>query len=223
MASTLSDWIREANFEDILFNLEQYGWFHFVFPFLLVYAVVFTVLNKVEIFDQRKPVKVIVAMVFSFFAVVFPISDESRCGVNGVSNFDAISLAGGGCTVGDIMISLFPGVTAFSIAILALYIIAAMLGVDLTKFFGSEKDAWIRYVLGFIGVLVVLYYFALGFGWDGFESSGAISEFFKDPLLYIIIVFGLFFWFVSRDTDEIAAKERLKDIRKGKEAEGGHH
>ena len=221
MAESISEWLREANFEEFLYDLEDYGWFHFVFPFLLVYAVVFTVLNKVEIFDERKPVKVIIALVFSLFAVAFPISDESSCGVGGVGSSYEIGLAGGGCTVGDLMISLFPGVTAFSMGVLALYIVAAMLGVDLTKFLGGTgKDNWIRYVLGFVGLLVVLYYFALGFGWDGFDGSG-FEEFFKDPLLYIIIVFGLFFFYVSKDDEEFDAKERLKRIREGKQAEDG--
>ncbi|MCB0370267.1 MAG: hypothetical protein KDD45_12800 [Bdellovibrionales bacterium] len=222
MAGSISDWLREADFGTILGDLEAYGWFHFVFPFLLVYAVVFTVLNKVEIFDEKKPVKVIIALVFSLFAVAFPISDQSDCGISGSSyNFGT---SNGGCTVGDLMISLFPGVTAFSMGILALYIVAAMLGVDLTKFLGSSaKDAWIRYVLGAVGLLVVIYYFALGFGWNGFNGSG-FEDFFKDPLLYIIIIFVLFFWYVSKDDDgEDSARERLKKIKEGKEAEGGHH
>ncbi len=35
---------------------------------------------------------------------------------------------------------LFPGVTAFTMGILALYIVVAMLGIDLTKFFGNDDD-----------------------------------------------------------------------------------
>ena len=216
MATSISNWLREVDFATFLYDLEAYGWFHFVFPFLLVYAIVFTILNKVEIFEDKKPVKVIIAFVFSLVAVSFPITDETSCGYHSSS----YALFGGQCTVGDLMISLFPGVTAFSMGILGLYIIAAMLGVDLTKFFGKDaddKNKWVMYVLGALGVLVVIYYYARGFGWDGFDGSG-LHEFFSDPLLYIIILFGLFFWYVSGDEDEFKQRENIDKIRRGKEA-----
>ncbi len=220
-SSSISDWLREVDFASFLYDLEAYGWFHFVFPFLLIYAIVFTILSKVEIFADKKPVKVIIALVFSLVAVSFPITDETSCGYHSSS----YSIFGGQCTVGDLMISLFPGVTAFSLGILALYIIAAMLGVDLTKFFGSKEEGnnWLRYVLGFLGVLVVIYYYARGFGWDGFDGSG-MHEFFSDPLLYILIIFGLFFWYISGDEEEEhSARKTLGKMKQGEEArkEGG--
>lgn len=81
-----------------------------------------------------------------------------------------------------------------------------MLGVDLMHFFGNnQKDNWLRYVLGALGILVVAYYYARGFGWGGFGSGSEIEEFFKDPVLYIIVLFGLFFWYI---TNEDTSSER---------------
>ena len=215
MASSLSDWLREMDFRDFFFDLEDYGWFHYVFPFLLVYAVVFTILNQVELFEDRKPVKVIIALVFALFAVAFPISDESSCGV-----YNSTYSVTGGCTIGDLMISLFPGITAFTLGILALYIVAAMLGVDLVSILGDRysDQRIVRYILGGLGLLVVIYYFARGFGFDGLDGSW-LEDFFTDPLLYVLIVFGLFFWYLSRDEDSKEAKRRRKRRDKRREEE----
>ena len=194
---------------------------------MLVYAVVLTILNQVKVFEDRKSVKVIVAMIFALFAIAFPISDNTSCGLATTKN---MGYSTGGCTLGDMMMTLFPGVTAFTLGILALYIVAAMLGVDLMHFFGNNnKDNWLRYVLGALGILVVA-----GFGWAGFGSGSQIEEFFKDPVLYIIILFGLFFWYITNEdtSSERTAAAATRARNAAREAEhhsaqqdghGGHH
>lgn len=193
MSSAISDFIRDLNFESFLWDLNQGGWFEFVFPFLLVYALVFTITDKIDIIKEKKPVRVIVALVFALFAIAFPITGEG-------SGYGP----GQGQTLGDLMMTMFPGVTAFSIAVLALYIVVAMLGIDLMRFFGEKEDQnkILKYILGGLGFLVVLYYFGLGFEWWSPNSSGELSWLFdilEDPLLYILILFGLFFWWVTKD------------------------
>ncbi|NQZ85160.1 MAG: hypothetical protein HRU03_05570 [Nanoarchaeales archaeon] len=195
--ASISNWLSDLDFYGFLSTLETNDWFAYVFPFLIIYTVIFAALKNVKLFEDKKSAKVIIALVFSLFAIAFPISNESYCGIYGGGH--AIN---GDCSIGDLMMSLFPGVTAFSIGILALYLVAAMLGVDLMKILGDdEKDQkTIRLILGAVGLLVVIYYFARGFGWDGFGGTGGgISEFFTDPLLYILIVFGLFIFYIGKD------------------------
>ena len=207
--ATVSDALSDVDFGDFIDALWDGGWYQYVFPFLLVYAVVFTILNYIELFEDKKPVRVIIALVFALFAIAFPITGDGDC-------------VGRGCgeTLGDLMMALFPGVSAFVVAILALYIIAGMLGVDLADFLGTgEKPNVISYVLIGLGVLVVIYYFAMGFGWGGFGDSGGIwgdiEDFFSDPFLYIIILAGLFFWWISRD--ELTQEQ--KDARRAQRRE----
>jgi hypothetical protein len=195
--ASISNWFSEVNFSSFLVNLEQNDWFAYVFPFLIIYTVIFAVLGRVDLFKDKKSAKVSIAIVFSLFAIAFPISDSSSCGLYGGGH-----ALNGDCSIGDLMVSLFPGVTAFSVGILGLYLVSAMLGVDLMNILGeSEKEQKIvRIVLGFLGLLIVLYYFARGFGWVGIGGTGGgIREFFTDPLLYMIIVFGLFFFYIGRD------------------------
>lgn len=193
---SLSDSLSDIDFADFLDALYDGGWFEFVFPFMLVYAVVLTILNKVTIFENNKSVRVIIALVFALFAIAFPITgDFSSCNV-GYSS---------GCeTLGSLMMTMFPGVSAFAIGILALYIVVAMMGVDLMQFFGTNNDnnKFIKYILGGIGLFVVVYYYALGFGWEGFDGDNWLWGYdgiLRDPFLYIIAIGIWVFYWISKD------------------------
>ena len=193
--SVILDFFRDIGFDRLIHALYDGGWFTIIFPFLLVYAIVFTILTKAKIQAlDNKPTIIIIALVFSLFAVTFPITGNP--GAFCVTSNSIVNPCGS--TLGYLMASLFPGVSAFAIVILSLYIVAAMLGFRLLDIFGENKT-WVQYVLGGIGILVVLYYTLLGFGWSGFESVGGnwFLSILTDPLLYILLVFGLLFFWIS--------------------------
>lgn len=179
----ISDFFNSVNFNDIINPLIYGGWYQYLFPFLLVYAVVLTILNRVEVLKDNKATRVIVAFVFGLFSIAFPISNDGR-------------------TLGEFLMVLFPGVTAFTMGVLALYIVAAMLGVDLIKLLGEsdEQKKTMRLILGGLGILVVAYYYAKGFGWYGLDNSNFwLWQLLSDPLLWIIIVFGVIFYWISSE------------------------
>ncbi len=192
----VGDWLTDIDFYTFISDLKYGGWFEYVFPFMLVYAIVFTILNYVEIFADKKPVKVIIAIVFGLFSIAFPITDD-------------------GVVLGEMMAELFPDVTAFTIGILALYIVVAMLGVDLAEFFGKDDDTnkILRYVLGGLGLIVVgvSYGKALGY-WDTWNGSW-LEDFLTDPMLYIIVIFGLFFFWMNTDEDSETKSEFVKNYK----------
>jgi len=205
--ATISNFFANLRFDQLLAGLYQGGWYQYVFPFMLVYAVVFTILNKVTLFEDKKPVKIVIALVFALFAIAFPVTGDSyTCGINLSVNPTY------GCeTLGDLMMVLFPGVTAFAIGVLSLYIVAAMLGLDLMNFLGTEKDNKIlKYILGGLGLFVVIYYYARGFGWFGFQSSQTfwLTSLLGDPMLWILIIFGLFFFWVTGDETNSPKKSK---------------
>jgi hypothetical protein len=194
----LTDALAGTNlYGDFLYPLLNGGFYHYLFPFMLVYAIVLTILTKVDIFKENKAVRVIISLVFALFSITFPIT-SGYCDANGYSGFSSTY---GGCTLGDFMIVLFPGVTAFTIGILALYIVAAMMGVDLMSFLGNDKknQKVMRYILGGLGILVVVYYYARGFGWGGLDQSFWLWQLLQDPFLYMLIIFILIFWWVSSE------------------------
>lgn len=194
---SVSEFFEDVDFEEFLDALYDGGWFEYVLPFMLIYAVVLTILNKVELFKDKKPVRVIIAAVFGLFAIAFEIPGS------------------GNNTLGDLMMALFPGVSAFTVGVLALYIVVAMLGVDLTKFFGEGEDSnkFIMWILGALGLFVVIYNYGVGLEWWGDGDYGwwdwliGYDGILRDPMLYILVLFGLFFWWVTKDNDESHSSE----------------
>lgn len=71
------------NFADLLNNLETYGFFTYILPFLLIFALVYAILSQIKIFQDNKGASIIVALsvgflslqlgfVPTFFATIFP-------------------------------------------------------------------------------------------------------------------------------------------------------
>lgn len=192
--SVLLDRLSDVGFEELIRTLGTGGWIEFFFPFLLIYAIVLTVMSRAKVFDGNKATRVIIALVFALFSVVFPVTDTCNIDSEFVDNM-------GYCTLGTYMSALFPGVSLFAICILCLYIIAALLGKDLTEFIDGSPV--ILYVLGGLGALVVGWQWASAF----FEfGSGSTSDFWlvqllQDPVLYVFLLFMLLFWWISKEDD----------------------
>lgn len=209
----LSDKLSQLDFSELLQVFYTQGWFQFVFPFLLMYAIVFTILNQTNLF-KRKAIRVMIALIFSLFAIAFPVT--------GSGEFCATNSMGTSCgnTLGHLMMSLFPGVGMIAIIILCLYIVAGLLGVDLMNFLG-ENNPLLRWILGALALLVLIYFLGSGLNWwntSGSSGSWSIWELFKDPLLYVLILFGLFMWWISRDDGDEG-----HDAGHGGGHGGGHH
>ena len=72
-----------GNFGNILSNLEQLGFFDYVLPFLIIFALVFGILSRIKLFGDNKSISAVIALsvglmalqfglVSSFFAELFP-------------------------------------------------------------------------------------------------------------------------------------------------------
>lgn len=224
----LTDSLADVNFLDFIDALFRGGWFDFVFPFLLIYAVVFTILQNVKIFEDKKSVRIIIALVFGLFAIAFPITGDLSCNIPnaGVGNGGYYN---NGCqTLGSLMMTLFPGVSAFSIGILGLYIVIGMLGIDVNDFLDGDSKKYVTWILGALGLFVVIYYYALGFGWDGFDGNNWLWGYdgiLRDSLLYILLVFGFLFFWVTKEDDNSGSKggSHSSPAHSDSHGGGGHH
>ena len=63
-------------FEDVIYRLEGLGLFTFILPFLLLFAIVFGVLNWTNMFGGHKGVHVIIALVIGLLGIRFPIYSD---------------------------------------------------------------------------------------------------------------------------------------------------
>lgn len=180
----LTDRIADANFGELIQVLFSNHYFDFVFPFLLAYAVFFSVLGKVKIFqhskgsNKGKPIKSVIAIlsgVISFYGISFELS--------------------GGYTVGEFISMLFPNISALTIAILCFFVIGSLLGKDFFSNLFREDISTFAYLAGgIIGLGVVLYYggIVLGF-WDATQNTNESYWNFIIAIAFLILGLVLLF------------------------------
>ena len=119
------------NFSGIVGNLASLGFYDFVLPWLLFFAVILGVLNAVKIFGENSRVNAIIAAVLAFFIVAYtPI----------------------GTSMGAFLVTMFGVGGMFIAALLLLLLLVGVLGFNLKNAFGSDgKPNW-----GLILVILVL-------------------------------------------------------------------
>jgi len=151
-----------GNFGSILNRLEQLGFFDFVLPFLIIFALVFGILTKTKIFEENKGINAIIALsiglmalqfgfVSEFFAQLFP-----RLGV-GLAIILAVI----------VLVGLFfdPESNAMNYALLAVGVIIFIIVLASTAEASSWWYSWsfyngnlgeIFFIIGIIVVLVII-------------------------------------------------------------------
>ena len=208
--SELLNQLEKLNIQEFFTFLVDNGWIQILFPFLLTYAIVFTVSNSIHFIKDRRGVRVLISVIISFFAVTFPVGSADGC--DSPLRYEQAKFnnpmfgESKGCTLGDYMALLFPGVTIFSMMILGIYIIAQLLGVDLAKMFSKKgkKSFIVPYILVGIGALMIGYFTLQSIGFipkSYSDSDDSLFSILSDPLLWTLVVFGLnilFCWKRSR-------------------------
>lgn len=182
MAGSLTDVIRDINFFDLFRIFYENNYYELVFPFLLVYALFFTVLGYLGIFKNkegqpRKAVIVITSLIIAFYSVTFQISE--------------------GFTIGTLMMMMFPNISSLTILVLGLYVTGSILGLDFfSGLFRKDHSAYLYLVVGVIGLGSVIYYVGIAMG---FWSINPISP--KSQWNMIIgiglLIIGIVFLFID--------------------------
>lgn len=149
MVDSVSSFVSAFNFFEIHKYFLDQDFYKYVFPFLLVYAILVATLPYVRIFQLKNgkpimPVIMVVSVVISIFGVSFPFPS--------------------GFTIGDLLIMMFPNISAFTIGVLSIYIVGALLGFDFLKGFGRTGSANIYFALGAIGLGSIVYYMGIVLG-----------------------------------------------------------
>ena len=62
-----------GSFGNLLSRLQQLGFFDYVLPFLIIFALVFGILTKTKIFDQNKGINAIIALAIGLMALQFDL------------------------------------------------------------------------------------------------------------------------------------------------------
>ena len=186
-----------VDLQQTIYGLEQYGLTDVLLPFLLIFAVVFAILQKVKIFGKdKKNINVILSLVIGLLVVIPHVTNSYPPGQDVV----------------EIMNSAIPNISIILIAIVMLLILVGV--------FGSEVDIAGTSLAGWIALasfLVVGYIFGRSAGW--FQYWPDWLWWLDDPntqaLVVILLVFGVLIWFVTKEPgsrdDKAGAIKKIGD------------
>lgn len=171
-------------FENALRNLENIGLLDVILPFILIFTVVFAVLQKTKILGKdkdghpHKNFNVIISLVMAL-GVVIPHVNGSY------GRFDIV----------DIINGALPNISLIIVAILMVLLLIGVFGKEL-NIEKSNFGGWII-ILSFV---IVIYIFVTEAGWVGLPRW---LNFLRDPstqaAVITILVFGLVIWFITKE------------------------
>tara|TARA_Y100000310_G_scaffold345831_1_gene470778 strand:+ start:1597 stop:2196 length:600 start_codon:yes stop_codon:yes gene_type:complete len=188
-----------ADFVQLVEALESWGLTDALLPFLLIFVLMFAVLQKTRVLGEgKKNFNVIVALVISLLVVIPHVTN---------------SYPPGGDVV-DIINTALPNVSILVVAIIMLLVLIGILGGE-ARWMGGSLSGWIA----IIAFLVILWIFGRAAGW--FERTPYWLKWIEDPdvwaLIIILLVFGIVIWFITRDSEE---QDKLKGFSKFTEGIG---
>jgi len=171
------------NFVDLVQTLESYGVLDVLIPFLLIFTIVFAVLQRTHILGKASETKrynVIISLVMAFGVVIPHVIGAYPAG-------------------SDIVVIINTALPNVSLVIVAAIMVLLMIGV-----FGGELAGPATGGIALVSFLIVAYIFAVAAGW--FQNVPSWLKWAVNPdtqaLLVILIVFGLIVWFITKDEEK---------------------
>ncbi len=166
--------------------MENMGFFQYLFPFLLAFAILYGVLKWV-FKDKIEPrVVALISVVLSFFVMLY--SAYNTWLYNFLANASGIWL--GMATV-----------------LLFIVVLAALAGINLHDFLGEEKRSWLKYLIVLVIAYVVIVSF-LGTGMYGSYLPFWLTSGDLWTVLLVIIILAIVFWFVGGEGEKGGEAEK---------------
>ncbi len=129
-------------FAQLVADLSRMGFYEFLLPWLLTFAIVYGLLYKAELFgDVNKKVSGILAIVIAFFVTAYS-----------------------GPAMADYFTTLFAGSATLMAAILVVVMLAALVGFKI-NWEGNKKNVKYGTLIALIVMGVVLFLIAMGTSW----------------------------------------------------------
>lgn len=167
------------NLEEFIRILDSWGLTDVLLPFLLIFVVMFAILQKTKVLgDDKKRFNMVIALVMGLLVVIPHVLGVYP------PNADVV----------DIMIKSLPQISILVVAILMLLILIGLLGAEAT-WMGSSLSGWIA-IAAFI-LIVIIFGGAAGWwqNWSWYESffgSNTIA------VIIMLLVFAIIIWFVTK-------------------------
>jgi hypothetical protein len=170
--------------------MESWGMTDVFLPFILIFAVLFAILQKIKVFGERRNINAVIALVMSLMTVIPHVTGTYPPG------FDVI----------DILKEALPSVSIVVIAVLMLLVLIGIFGGE-AHIFGVAAPNWIA----ILSILTIVFIFGGsagwwgGYGWfEGFFGSDAVA------IIIMLLVFGVIISFVTGE----GSKEELGTMKR---------
>ena len=170
------------DFQSALIQLEYIGLTDVLLPFLLIFVIIFAILQRVNILGDKKNLNVVFALIIALTVVIPHVTGDYPYGRDPV----------------EIMNEALPGVSLVIVAIIMFFILVGAFGVPGINL--ADDNA--KSLVSLFAILVVGYIFGNAAGWWGSGLPYWLS-FLNDPdfqaMLVVILVFGLIIMFVTKE------------------------
>ncbi len=166
-------------------TLERWGLTDVMLPFLLVFVVIYALLQKTRILGEgKKNLNVIVAIVVALLVVIPHVTGRFP------ANADPV----------EIMNNALPQVSIVLIAIIFLLIMIGVFGQDYV-FLGVSMPGWIT----LISLIIIIMIFGGAAGWWSGSFGQTMEDFFGTEaiaILIMLLVFGIIIAWMTADSKE---------------------
>jgi len=189
-----------VTFQEIIIYLQNIGVADVLLPFILIFTLVFAILEKIKILGEKsRRYNVVIALVIGLIVVIPHVLSPSP---NDVVN---------------IMNRAFPNVSVFIIAILALFLLIGLWSSKAIKW-GTTARGW----LTIVAFIVIFAIFTHAAGWWGGGYLPSWLYFLNDPsVIALIVIIIVFIIIIAYITGEEKKPEEKTGFSKFIEALGG--
>jgi len=167
-------------FQDFFLSLERVGFVDVLLPFLLIFTILFSVLDKTKILGEgKRNMNVGIAVIFALLTVIPHVTGNFPAG------YDPI----------EIINAALPSVSLVVIAVVALMILIGVFAHD-RLMLGMTAPGWV----GLFSIVVLVFIFGNAAGWWQTGFLGWLDNIFGSDIIAIIImilVFGIIIAFVT--------------------------
>ena len=167
-------------FEDFIISLERVGFVDVLLPFLLVFTIIFAILEKTKILGEgKRNMNVGIALIFALIVVIPHVTGNFPAGYDPVQIINAA----------------LPSVSLVIIAIISLMILVGVFAHD-RLLWGMTAPGWI----GLVSIVIIAFIFGSAAGWWQVGFLDWLDSIFGSDVIAVIImilVFGIIIAFVT--------------------------
>ena len=171
---------NSLQFENFFISLERVGFVDVLLPFLLIFTVIFSILDKTKIMgDGKRNMNVAVALIFALLVVIPHVTGNFPAGYDPV----------------QIINSALPSVSLVIVAVISLMILIGVFAHDRIML-GMTAPGWV----GIFSIVVLVFIFGSSAGWWSTGFIDWLDSIFGSDILAIVImllVFGIIIAFVT--------------------------